>query len=300
MPVLDPITAGATKRLGEITRRVARALTEAGVETPERDARRLLAAATGVGVAELIARPDRIVAQDHCDRLDELVRRRCAREPVSRILGEREFYGRPFLITPATLDPRPDSETLIEMALELAAQAGWRHKPLRILDVGTGSGCLLVTLLAELALATGLGTDVSASALAVAAENARRHGVSSRARFECRCALDGIAQPFDLVVCNPPYVATGEIAALAPEVRDFEPPESLDGGNDGLAVYRKIISAVHNVVTSGWVMFEVGAGQAAAVMELLRASDAGRGGGRLRVRKDLGGHVRCVAMEIQL
>lgn len=300
MPVLDPIAKGETERLADVMRRAAHALAEAGVESSGRDARLLVAAATGLGGAELISRPDAPIEQDAHRRLKELIQRRCLREPVSRILGERAFFGRSFKITAATLDPRPDSETLIETALDLADANGWRSRQLRILDVGTGSGSLLVTLLAELPLATGVGTDLSARALEVAADNARRLGVLGRAEFEQRDALDGVEGQFDLVVCNPPYVATGEIAGLAPEVRDHDPPEALDGGGDGLDIFRKIIPALVRVVACGWVIFEVGAGQAAAVTALLRRSVPGTRRGELLYREDLGGHTRSVAMEIQL
>ena len=141
--------------------------------------------------------------------------------------------GRAFIISPATLDPRPDSETLIEGALEFVEQKGWRTRPLRILDIGTGSGALLVTLLCELPLATGLGTDVSTQALVVAQANVRRHGLEERVRLERRDALAGVSGPFDMVVCNPPYIVTSDIADLAPEVRDFDPRAALDGGADG-------------------------------------------------------------------
>ena len=296
----DPLADGGALRLDAVVRRATRALADAGVETPGADVRRLLAAATGLGPEELLARPEKMLCASECARLDRLVAQRCTREPVSRILGERDFFGRTFAITPATLDPRPDSETVIESVLARADKCGWRKQPLRILDVGTGSGCLLVTLLAELPEATGLGTDVSAEALAVAGDNARRHGVASRAHFGRHDALDGVDGVFDVLVCNPPYIATGEIAGLAPEVREYDPRGALDGGADGLDVYRRIIPGLHRVVPCGWAAFEVGAGQHGAVAQLLRDSVAGSRGGELYFRHDLGGHVRCVAMEIQL
>src|SRR5207244_13604925 len=143
-------------------------------------------------------------------RLAEFVQRRCAREPVSRILGSREFYGRSVALSPATLDPRPDSETLIEAALAFVDAKGWRDRPLRILDVGTGSGCLLLTLLAELPGALGIGTDTSLPALAVARANASRLGVARRAQWLAADALEAIRGRFDILICNPPYIRSGE------------------------------------------------------------------------------------------
>lgn len=292
--------AAETQTVGAAIAAVTRALTEAGVETPARDARLLVGAATGADAAALIARPERRLTDDERRQLAALTARRARREPVSRILGTREFYGREFMLSPATLDPRPDSETLIELALGLADENGWRERPIRILDIGTGTGCLLVTLLAELPLSSGVGTDISAEALAIAAANAHHLGVGERARFEQRKSLEGVEGPFDLVVSNPPYIATAEIASLDPEVRDYDPAGALDGGPDGLDIYRQIIPALAGVVTSGWVVFEVGAGQAEAVAEMLRHSAAGHRGGEIRLRQDLGGHTRSVATEIHL
>jgi len=298
MPALD-IKAGAeAERLSEAVQRVGRVLDKAGVDTPSRDARVLVGEATGCDSARLIAEPDRPTTQAECQRLAELVKRRCAREPVSRILGRREFYGRDFGISPAVLDPRPDSETLIDTALALVDEEGAR--PIRILDVGTGSGCLLVTLLAELPAASGIGTDVSAEALEVAVQNAARHGVANRARFKIRRSLEGLEQPFDLLVCNPPYMPTQEIAMLAPEVRDHDPRAALDGGVDGLNVYREVIHGVGRVLSSGWVLFEVAADQASAVSALLRSVCGQHKSTGMRFASDLGGHVRCVAARIQL
>jgi len=308
MPVPEPIlaerTAMQTKSLRELVREASRLLAQAGVEGPERDARLLAAAAIGCSPGELIAHPDRVADEAACRRLAEFVRRRCAREPVSRILGAREFYGRSFALSSATLDPRPDSETLIEAALALVDAKGWRERPLRILDVGTGSGCLLLTLLAELPHATGVGTDIEQLALDLAAVNARHSDISGA--IERRCAflradaLEGVEGPFDLLVCNPPYIRSGDIAGLEPEVRAFDPPAALDGGPDGLHIYRRIIPALTRVVPCGFAIFEVGAGQADAVTEMLRSSTGLSRQGAVRRHADLGGHTRCVSMEIQL
>jgi release factor glutamine methyltransferase len=308
MPVSKPIlaerTATQTKSLRELVREASRTLAQTGVEGPERDARLLAAAATGCSPAELIARPDRVVDEPACRRLAELVQRRCVREPVSRILGSREFYGRSFALSPATLDPRPDSETLIEAALAFVDAKGWRERPLRILDVGTGSGCLLLTLLAELPHATGVGADIAQLALDIAAVNERDFDIAGAIKRRCAFlradALEGIEGPFDLLVCNPPYIASGDIAGLEPEVRDFDPPAALDGGPDGLHVYRRIIPALTRVVPCGFAVFEVGAEQADAVTGMLQSSmDLSRQGAIGR-HVDLGGQTRCVSMEIQL
>jgi release factor glutamine methyltransferase len=289
-----------TTSLHDLVRKATRDLAQAGVEGPGRDARLLAAAAIGCSAAELISRPERPVDAAASHRMVEFVRRRCAREPVSRILGAREFFGRSFALSPATLDPRPDSETLIEAVLAFIDAKGWRKQPLRILDVGTGSGCLLVTLLAELPLATGIGTDVNQLALDIAGMNARQFDMSGRASFLLANALDGVAGPFDILVCNPPYIPSGDIASLEPEVRDFDPLAALDGGEDGLHMYRQIIPAIARVVPCGYAALEVGAGQAEAVAGMLQSSmDLSRQTAP-RCHVDLGSQTRCVAVEIQL
>lgn len=284
------------ERIDAAHRRITRSLAEGGIAMPEREARRLLAAALGLSAGELIVRPETRLGPAQSERIDEMLRRRLAHEPLSRIVGEREFYGRPFKLSPETLDPRPDSETLIEAALQVIDESGWRERPLRILDVGTGSGCLLVTLLAELPCARGVGTDVSAMALQTAAENARTNGVGARARFARHRSFEGLDETFDVIVSNPPYISSGEIADLEPEVRNFDPVEALDGGPDGLNIYRELASGLVRVVPHGWALFEVGAGQAQTVAELLVRCLGGHCAGDVRLWQDLGGHTRCVAL----
>ena len=296
----DAARAREPDSLRQLLREASARLERAGVDAPERDARLLAAAAIGCSAAELITRRDCTIELDASCRMLEFVCRRAAREPVSRILGSRGFFGREFALSPATLDPRPDSEVLIEAVLAFVESKGCHSRPLRILDVGTGSGCLLLTLLAELPLATGLGTDISTAALGTAASNARKLGVSDRARFIPARGLEGVAGPFDILVCNPPYIASGDISGLEPEVRDFDPLTALDGGADGLQVNRQIISAIERVVQSGFAALEVGAGQADAVEEMLRGVlDPGRLA-KLGRHLDLGGYTRCVSLEIQL
>jgi release factor glutamine methyltransferase len=270
---------------------VTRQLRARGVDGPERDSRLLVAAATGLTQAALIGHPERLLSEEEQRRLAQFVERRSRREPVARILGSSAFFGREFEVTPETLDPRADTETIIQAALEIAAEEGWREGSARFLDVGTGTGCLLITLLTELPNARGLGTDISPDALRVAERNARRHGVAARARWAVSRSLQDIGEHFDLLVCNPPYICSDQIDLLQPEVKFFDPRSALDGGPDGLRVYREVIADLDRAVPQGWALFEVGAGQASAVMAWLE----GPCSGSVRTFRDLAGHARCVA-----
>jgi release factor glutamine methyltransferase len=288
--------AGLSAR--EAAAALTRALDAGGIEGAARDARLLLIEALGISGTDLLREPERRLSEAEAAKLADFARRRAGHEPVSRILGTRGFYGRCFRITPATLDPRPCTETVVEAALEIVDREGWRARPIRILDIGTGSGALLVTLLAELPLATGVGTDISDAALAIAQDNAERLGVASRATFCKRRTLDGIAETFHLLVSNPPYIPSADIATLAPEVRDFDPLGALDGGTDGLDLYRALAAGLRTCVPAGWALVEVGAGQAPDVEAIFR-----RAGGdavlEARLWKDLGQHTRCVAVRTQ-
>jgi release factor glutamine methyltransferase len=284
--------------------RVTGELAGAGIDHPARDARLLVGAACGATSADLMREPGHRLDAGSARALAEMVARRIAHEPVSRILGARGFYGRTFQVTAATLDPRPATETLIEAALEVAGREGWRERPIRILDVGTGTGALLVTLLAELPLATGLGTDISEEALSVARANAERLGVSARSSFVRHRSLDGLPGPeggggtFDLLVSNPPYIASGEIAGLEADVRDYDPRVALDGGPDGLAIYREVAQGLTRILPEGWAILEVGAGQAAAVAQIFSEA-VGPAHAEAAAWTDLGGHTRAVAVRTQ-
>ena len=209
--------------MGGALRQATARLRGAGIADAGNDARRLLNASLELSAAEIFSQPERPLNAAQVGRFLHCISRRAAREPVSRILGEREFYGRSFAISPATLDPRPDSETLVEAALELIGSERWSAKPLRVLDVGTGSGCLLLSLLAELPCTLGVGTDRSEAALHVARANACRLGVAQRASWMAADLLEGIRGNFDILVCNPPYIPTREIDRLDPEVCTFDP-----------------------------------------------------------------------------
>ena len=270
-------------------------LAAAGVDDANREARLLIEYATGLTPERLLLDPNRGLSASEALRLRGALHRRLAHEPLSRIRGERDFYGRTFDVTPAVLDPRPDTETLIDLVLEWVDQTGGRQRPLSLLDIGTGSGCVLITLLAELPHATGLGSDISQEALDVARGNAARHGVAARAGFQKTRSLDSMSGPFDILVSNPPYIPTAHIVSLEPAVRGFEPMIALDGGPDGLAIYREIATRAGTVVPSGLIAMEVGAGQATDVARILSDLVENRHGAPW-TRADLGGHARAVAL----
>lgn len=262
-------------------------LAASGIETATLDARLLFQAASGLRHEDIVADPDLAVPADAAVRFSMLIERRCKFEPVSRILGTREFYGRSFRVTPDILDPRADTETLIGAALGLVKGG----EPLRILDLGTGSGAIAATLLAELPGATAVASDLSAAALAVAKGNAEALGVADRASFVQANWFEGIDGKFDLIVSNPPYIALGDIAGLAPDVREFDPPRALDGGPDGLEAYRRLADgAAGHLAPKGHVILEIGAGQENAVNYLFN----GQGFARESRHFDLAGHVRCL------
>jgi len=262
-------------------------LAASGIETAALDARLLFQAASGLRHEDIVAEPDLAVAPELAARFSSLVQRRCRFEPVSRILGTREFYGRSFRVTPDVLDPRADTETLIAAALGLAKGKA----RLRILDLGTGSGVIALTLLAELPEATAIASDLSAAALAVAKGNAGALGVAHRASFVQANWFEGIGGKFDLIVSNPPYIPLGDIAGLAPDVREFDPPKALDGGPDGLEAYRRLANgAGGHLALSGRIVLEIGAGQENAVNSLFMAA----GFARESRHFDLSGHVRCL------
>jgi release factor glutamine methyltransferase len=291
----DVTVTVAQLTLGGALQQATADLRRAGVEGAGDDARRLLAAALGLSTAQILARPERTLSPEEAESVGRSVARRVAREPVSRILGVRDFYGRSFAISPATLDPRPDSETLIAAVLELAAAEGWLARPLRLLDVGTGSGCLLLTLLAELPGAAGVGTDTSVAALNVARANAQRLGLTDRAQWLAADALEAIRGEFDILISNPPYIPTRDIAGLDPEVRLYDPPSALDGGADGLRFFHRLLARMRHVVVDGWTVLEVGHDQADAAAALLSSTGSAGSTGNIRFYRDVAGKRRCVA-----
>ena len=287
--------AGGGQTLARAWMAAAGLMRQAGIATPELDARLLLCHAASIDHETFVAGPDQSLAPELMPRFGAMVERRLRGVPVSRLIGLREFYGRSFIVNEHALDPRPDTETLIKAALAAVDQGGSPKRALRFIDLGTGTGCILITLLAELPAATGIGVDRSADALALARENAQRLGVAERAQFASGDWLEGFNDgACETILVNPPYIASAEIAALAPEVRDHDPRLALDGGEDGLAAYRRIAARAGSVLQKGGkLIVEIGSGQADAVQALLRAAGLDVDPEN-SVRRDLAGHPRCI------
>jgi release factor glutamine methyltransferase len=266
---MTTVSMERTETIGAARRALAQAFRAAGLDSPELDAHVLVGYALGLNRTALLSNTDRKLNAVEADTIAALKARRLAREPIARITGRKEFWSLEFAVTPATLVPRPETETVVEAALATVDANGSRAAPLRLLDLGTGSGVLLVALMSELPHAVGIGTDMSRAALAAARANAARHGVGDRAHFVASDFGAALAGSFDVVVANPPYVASGTIAALAPEVRDHDPALALDGGSDGLAAYRAIAADIGRLLApSGMLVTELGAGQCKAVARL--------------------------------
>lgn len=285
--------------LGALLRAARGRLHRAGIESARLDARLLAGLALGWDGAGVLTHPEHCPTPGEQRRFEALLRRRVRREPMAYIAGRREFWGLDFLVTKHTLVPRPDSETLIQAALE---SVGGRSRALRVLDLGTGSGCLVLALLAELTNARGLGVDVSDAALAVARDNADRldaraglTGIGGRARFRRSDWGAGVGDRFDLVVANPPYVADGEFLSLEPEVARFEPRLALAGGPDGLRCFGAMAPGLGRLLAPGGLAFvEIGAGQERAVGVIFRQ----HGLEIVRVHRDLASRPRVIEARV--
>jgi release factor glutamine methyltransferase len=263
----------------------------AGLDTPVLDARLIVQHALGISWDTLYLKEDQPLIEAERTRLEAELSRRAAHEPVSRIVGRRHFWTLDLAVSPDTLDPRADTESLIETVVAAIPE---RDRPLRVLDLGTGTGAILLALLAEYPNATGLGVDLSEGALSTARINAESHGLGDRATFAAGHWTEGVAGPFDVIVSNPPYIDSGDLAGLPPEVREHDPALSLDGGPDGLDAYRAIIPAIPALLgTGGLAVLEIGAGQAESVTRIAREhglAPAGR-------RTDLGGIERALSFK---
>lgn len=289
---MTALAATGATTVGEAVSDAARRLADSGIENARLDARLLVCRALGIGPEAVTGYPERTMNRGARDRLAGLLARRAGREPLAKILGRREFWSLSFKITADTLDPRPDSEAVIRSALEsLRASSVALGRPPRILDLGTGSGCLLLALLHEVPDADGVGVDRSEAAIAVARENADSLDLADRAAFYVGDWGAGIAGEFDCIVANPPYIPDSEIASLAPEVVEFEPRFALSGGGDGLDCYRAIAPLLPRLLAPrGTASIEIGAGQAGALAGIFRQN-----GLRIAsIEPDLAGRERCV------
>ena len=263
----------------------------AGVDTPVLDGRLIVQHALGISWDTLYLKDDQPLEPHEKVRLESELARRAAHEPVSRIVGRRHFWTLDLAVSPDTLDPRPDTESVVESVVQAIPD---RAQPLRILDLGTGTGAILLALLAEYPNATGLGIDRSDAALAVARTNADSHGLSPRVTFSSGNWTEGVEGPFDVIVSNPPYIESGHLPGLPPEVREHDPVMALDGGTDGLDAYRAIIPAIPALLgPGGFAVFEIGEGQGDAVTRIARQHGLAPAG----TRKDLGGIERALSFK---
>jgi release factor glutamine methyltransferase len=266
------------------------ALAAAGIAEPRREARLLLSIVLGVDAAAILGNRDRLLRAKERGRFMALIARRAAHEPAARLLGRREFWSLDFALSPETLVPRPDSETVVEAVL---AHIGERGAALRLLDLGTGSGCLLLALLSELPAASGVGIDIAPNAALTAQRNAVALGLADRARFVAGSWAAALAGRFDVVVVNPPYIPSKVIAELPPEVGLHDPHRALDGGSDGLDAYRALApETVRLMRDGGLAAFEFGTGQAQPVAAIMRCA----GLAIVEIRRDLAGIERCLVL----
>jgi release factor glutamine methyltransferase len=276
-----------TCTIAEAVQAGADRLARSGVPEPQKDARWLMSAALAIPRSSMLAASVDPVEDAALATFLRMIEARCRRQPVAQIVGRREFWGREFLVTGDVLDPRPETETLIEIALARLPPAG------RILDLGTGSGILIVTLLAERADATGVAVDIDRAALQVAAANAGRHSVERRVVFRQSDWAQAVEGQFDLIVSNPPYVPSDTVAALDPEVRDWEPRHALTAGPSGLEAYERIAGDLDRLLApSGTALFEIGFDQGGPVATVFRSS----GFRAVDVHRDLSGRDRVVSV----
>lgn len=271
----------------EALAQAVRTLRAAGVAEPAGDARRLLAQALGIEPGRLTLVLPEPLSDASSKAYDLLLARRVRREPVSHLVGHRQFWGRDFAVSAGVLDPRPETEILVATALE---------EPFtRVLDLGTGSGCILLTLLAERSTATGVGLDLSPAALNVAGGNAARLGLEERVALAVSNWFENVDGLFDLIVSNPPYIALDEMPSLEPEVRDWEPRLALTDEGDGLGAYRAILAgAAQHLAPKGRLMVEIGPTQAEAVAEI----GVARGFARPEIQQDFDGRARVCLFRV--
>lgn len=269
---------------------------DVGIETAAIDARLLICSVGGLSHEQFVGQPDRELNESELKRLHQFARRRCAREPVSKIIGLKEFWSLPFRVNGNTLDPRPETEGLVSLALETVRAECPDMVNLKILDLGTGSGCILLSLLSELPGATGIGCDISEEALDVARFNSKALGFENRSEFVLSSWFSDISEKFDVIISNPPYICREDLVELDIDVRDYDPLVALDGGPDGLDSYRRFIPEVGNhIQNGGWLFLEIGAGQLEGIEQILEKN----GFEIISKNTDLAQIWRCVAAKMR-
>lgn len=293
-PAITPVPASREDQcVGDLVAAIANGLATAGVDLAILEARLLVRHGLELTAESVFAHPERSVAAAQAAAVRDLAARRGRGEPLAYILGEREFWSLPIKVSPDVLIPRPETELLVETALALAANSA---RPLRILDLGTGSGCILLAILSECPQARGIGVDRSPAALAVASANARRLGLVSRCGFVCAHWGTALSPAFDLIVANPPYIDDDSFLGLDRGVRSFEPEAALRGGTDGLDAFRDLGRDLPRLLgEQGRAIIEIGAGQARAVETLLAAF----GLRILALGRDLAGCERCLTVALK-
>lgn len=288
--MIATIESKVGETIDQTRRRLAQAFRQCGLDSPDLDARLLVGHALGLNHAALARDAARMLTAAEATAISAIAGRRLGREPVARIIGEKEFWGLSLKLNAETLVPRPETETVVEAALDALGGHG-RGRAMRIADLGTGSGALLLALLSECPAAVGVGTDTSPVALACARDNARALALADRASFVVGDYGSALAGQFDLIMSNPPYVRRGDLATLQPEVRAFDPPRALDGGADGLDGYRAIAADARRLLApTGVIVVELGAGQLDAVASLFVAAGLVAGPSR----HDLSGIARAL------
>lgn len=268
---------------------------KSGIETASLDARVLLSEILDISHVQFISSPNRQIEEKDHAALQTAAQKRMKRQPLSHILGRREFFSRDFIVSPHTLTPRPDSEIVVETALQHLHGLMKKKGDLRILDLGTGTGCLLLTLLAECDGVSGTGVDLSEEALVIAKKNARDLGLHSRCTFLAGDWFEPVEGKFDVVISNPPYIPSSDIEGLQDEVRLYEPRLALDGGSDGLDPYRHIIAKAHDYLNlEGSLILEIGADQYEGVSAIFAEHEQNSGISHVACEKDIAGRNRCV------
>ena len=284
-------------KISELLQQAKLSLKQAGIETAALEARVLLYYVCKITEVEVIACSDRLIESKVATEYFDLVARRCQRIPLAHLLGVREFWGLEFNVNAHTLIPRPETEFAVEIAVNCARDVFAQTGHVRILDMGCGSGCLLISILHEVKGASGLGIDINPKAVDLARKNAKKLGVEMRSTFRCMDWGEGLTERFDIIVSNPPYIPSGDLAGLMPEVAEYEPARALDGGPDGLDEYRKILPQAYQLLhRQGVLILEIGHGQADDVLGLLaingfRPLDAAQ-----PVKHDLAGHERIISV----